>query len=574
MELKFNRVIFVSKILSILTGLILLLGLALPAMASNETVIKDVIIDEAGRILMIETKNDQTLPKPGVSRFVDPNRLVIDIPGAILGIKPKVINVNNNNVLQVRVAQYDSSENKTVRIVVETEQDKVIDKVKVSASQGSSIIQLENLPNSTPIEALDDKSQVKITRLDYRDNQLVIAGVGTIKIKDPFVLKDPDRLVIDIPNAKVADKKLLTPIIVSDQQVDVVRVGQFDDTTVRVVIETETPNRLYPVYGADQQTLYITSNPSFSVANLPRGVSLGFIKDIQVSQDQSIGTIVKIEVSAPIAHRIKRIHDPEKVIIDLINAEAPSEDLTTDLPSTTELTGVKVGQLMAGNPNSRIVLDLASPAIDVKSNVSIDGKIMEIVLKTGEAPFVFKGDGSIKVVLDAGHGGYDPGCQAAGYKEKDITLDVTKRVKLLLEKAGIKVYMTRNDDSTLSLKERTDFTNSINPALFASIHVNSSVSSAPEGIDTHWYTNQSIPLARAIQNTLINNVPAVDRGIKKNMFYVIHHTPVPAVLVEIGFLSNPKERRDILSYSRKQKTAKGIAEGVLKFLGTKYSPSR
>ncbi|MGD9580419.1 MAG: N-acetylmuramoyl-L-alanine amidase [Vampirovibrionia bacterium] len=561
-----------KRLTTILFSLIIIFVInILPASASNSVVIRDLIIDEAGRILMVKTNKDQYLPKPEVSKVVEPNRLILDVPNSILATQPKTITVNNNGIRLVRMAQYSSGDDKKVRIVIETEAQKVVDKIKISASNGSTMIQLQNLPSSSSDNFLTNNNLAKITKIDYRDGQLIVGSLSPIKIKDPFILQGPSRLVVDIPNAQVSDKTLLAPIVVAEQDVDVVRIGQFDDTTVRLVIETDNPNRLYPIYGADQQTLYITSNPTFSVANLPKGVSSGYIKDIKITEDEGLGTIVKIESSSPLAHRIKRLHEPEKLVIDLINAAPPSEEITKNLRSTQEILDVKVGQLMAGNPNSRIVLNLNSPSIDIKTNVSTDGKIMEIVLKQSSDLLSVSSDGTVKVVLDAGHGGYDTGCQAEGYKEKDITLDVTKRVKVLLEKANIKVYMTRSDDSTLSLKERTEFTNSINPAAFVSIHVNASESTAPEGIDTHWYTNQSIPLARNIQNSMMKKINAVDRGIKKNMFYVIHHTPVPSTLVEIGFLSNSKERRDIITFKRKQNTAQAIAEGVIQFLGTKYS---
>lgn len=556
---------------TITTIMVLLLTLT-PVFAGNATYINDVVIDEAGRIIMVKTSKDQILPKPSVSKLVAPNRLVIDIPNSVFNSKLKVIDVDNNGINQVRVAQFQSNKKlNTVRLVVETEPSKSIENIKISASPGSSMIQLENIPTGTSGSFLDSNNQITINKIDYRDNQLIIGAAGPIKIKEPFILKDPQRLVIDVPNSKISDKTLLSPIIVNDGEVDVVRIGQFNESTVRFVIETENPNRLYPIYGADQQTLYLTSNPGFSIANLPKGVSPGNIKNIKITEDRGLGTIIKIESSTALAHRTKRIHSPEKLVIDLINASPPSQELTQNLGQTAELLDIKVGRLMAGNPNSRIVLDLASPAIDVKTNLSIDGKTMEIVLKQSSKLVTLPNDGSIKVIIDAGHGGYDSGCQASGYKEKDIVLDISKRVKLLLERAGITVYMTRADDSTISLKERVEITNNINPSAFVSIHVNASRSSAPEGIDTHWYTNQSIPLARSIQNSLMKKINTVDRGIKKNMFYVIHHTPVPAVLVETGFLSNPKERREILTHKRKQLTAQAIAEGVIKFLGTKYS---
>ncbi|MEW5818547.1 MAG: N-acetylmuramoyl-L-alanine amidase [Cyanobacteriota bacterium] len=562
-----------KRLLQFVFSIILILVCALPSLASNVTVINDVIIDEAGRILLVKTDKSQYLPRPNVSKLLEPNRIVLDIPDSILEMKPKVINVNNNGVNQVRVSQYDSSNGKSVRIVVETQDEKLVNKINVSASPGSSMIQLQKLPDENIGDILGGQSIIKINKIDYRDNQLIVGGLSPIKIKEPFVLKGPTRLVIDIPNSQVTDDKMLMPIIVNDSSVDVVRVGQFDETTVRLVIETENPDRLYPIFGADQQTLYVTSNPTFNETNLPKGISLGYIKDIKVTEDKGLGTIIKIESSSPMVHRVRRIHNPEKLVVDLVNAEPPSEEVTKSINITNELLGIKVGQLMHGNPNSRIVLDLSSPGIEVKTNMSVDAKIMEIVLKQSSDYLALPNDGSLKVVIDPGHGGYDSGCKADGYKESDITLDISKRVKILLEKSGIKVYMTRVDDTTLSLKERTTFTNSVNPSAFISIHVNSSTSSAPEGIDTHWYTNQSIPLARKIQNSMMKKINAVDRGIKKNMFYVIHHTPVPAVLVETGFLSNAKERRDLLTHKRKQLSAQAIAEGVLQFLGTKYSIS-
>ena len=561
-----------KRLVEIVFSLIIIFVAILPVLALDATVINDVVIDEAGRLIVVKTNKDDQLPKPDVSRLVEPNRLVMDIPDSILGMKPKVINVNSNGVSQVRVSQFKSDDDKIVRIVVETDNNKQIDNIKISAGRGSSMIQLEKLPSGGTNNFIDNGNLTKITKINYRDNQLIIGALSSLRIKEPFILQGPTRLVVDIPNAVVSDKNLLTPITVGENNVDVIRIGQFDDSTVRIVIETDTPNRLSPIYGADQQTLFITSDPLDSIANLPTGASQGYIKSIKVSEDRGLGTIIKIESSAPIFHSVKRIHNPEKLILDLFNAEPPSDAITRDIEVTDELLGIKVGQLMAGNPNSRMVLDLGGPNVDVRTNVSVDSKVIEIVLKQGSDLLALPSDGkSIKVVIDPGHGGYDPGCQADGYKEKDIVLDVSKRLKLLLEKSGIKVYMTRTTDLTLSLKERVEFTNNINPAAFVSVHVNASTSSAPEGIDTHWYTNQSIPLARSIQNSLMKKINAVDRGIKKNMFYVVHHTPVPAVLVEIGFLSNPKERRDILSHKRKQETANGIAEGVLKFLGTKYS---
>jgi N-acetylmuramoyl-L-alanine amidase len=171
--------------------------------------------------------------------------------------------------------------------------------------------------------------------------------------------------------------------------------------------------------------------------------------------------------------------------------------------------------------------------------------------------------GKIYVVIDPGHGGSDCGAIRGSVKEKDITLDVSKRVeKLLNAKKNYEVFMTRTNDETVSLQERVEISENVQPDVFVSIHVNSSNSSTPKGLETHYYKENSLMLAKTVHASLLNHVNASNRGLFKSKFYVINHTTAPAILVEIGFLSNDSERAQILTESRKQATAKAIAEGI------------
>ena len=103
--------------------------------------------------------------------------------------------------------------------------------------------------------------------------------------------------------------------------------------------------------------------------------------------------------------------------------------------------------------------------------------------------------------------------------------------------------------------------------MFVSVHVNSAVSTDPNGIETHWYHDNSKPLAEIVHKHIMKEFPnSNDRGLFKSKFYVINHTTVPAILCEIGFLSNDKERNELITDSRKQKTAKAIAEGIIEYL--------
>ena len=536
-------------------------------LAAGKAVVNDVVVDEAGRMLLIETNQDEKLPSPDIIRLVNPNRLVIDIPDSVLKSRPKFINVNKNDIRQVRIFPLSLSGKDVVRIIMETTDSKVIDKIKLASEKGSTIIQVEEIPTNTQNNTVTSNDTLQITKIDYRDGQLIVGGMGKVRLNEPFILKEPMRLVYDIPNAQVANKQLLSPILVGDDLVKLVRIGQFDEKTVRLVIETDSPNKLYPVYASDLHTVFITSNLTFNPKNLPTNVNLGRLNDIHIAEVKGLGTVVRLNTSTLPVQRIKRLYSPDKVVIDLINIKEPDKDITSKLPKTAELAGVTVAPLMAGNNNSRVILDLNNPNVQVKSSLSADGSQLEVVLqKVSEyqiAPHTGRG---LSVVIDAGHGGYDPGCMADGYSEKDITLDVSKQIKQILQKAGVKVYMSRESDKTLSLKERTTFTNSVKPDVFVSVHVNASISSSPEGISTHYYTPQSLAFAKTVQSSMINKISAVDRGISKNMFYVVHHTDVPAVLVEIGFLTNPGERVKLLTTDRKNKTAQAISEGILKFL--------
>ena len=210
----------------------------------------------------------------------------------------------------------------------------------------------------------------------------------------------------------------------------------------------------------------------------------------------------------------------------------------------------------------------------VKIEQSVDAKALKITIVKSKQDEIralndrpFRKKLKDKIVLDAGHGGTDYGAIREGINEKDITLDVTQRIEAILRSKGYKVSLTRTDDTYVSLEDRVAFSEAEVPEIFVSIHVNSAVSSDPNGIETHWYHDYSKDLAEVVHKHLVKELPnAKDRGLFKSKFYVINHTTVPAILCEIGFLSNEEERNELITDSRKQKTAKAIAEGIIEYL--------
>ncbi len=169
----------------------------------------------------------------------------------------------------------------------------------------------------------------------------------------------------------------------------------------------------------------------------------------------------------------------------------------------------------------------------------------------------------ITVVIDAGHGGHDrggiPGQKVA---EKDMNLDVAQRLRNVLAASGYRVIMTRDSDVFVPLPTRVAIANSYRNAIFVCIHFNSTQRMGASGIETYFYSRDSLPLASAIHYFVVGGAPSANRGVRRRGYYVLRRTNVPAVLVECGFLTNPTEAAYAQTASYRQKLAEEIAAGV------------
>lgn len=182
-----------------------------------------------------------------------------------------------------------------------------------------------------------------------------------------------------------------------------------------------------------------------------------------------------------------------------------------------------------------------------------------------------------KVVLDAGHGGYDAGASGpTGIDEKTVTLGVTLKVGNILAKNGVEVIYTRISDNITwstneaqNLQARCDISNKAKPDYFVSIHVNSFSNPASRGIETYYSKGSASAekLAQTVQNELIKETGRVDRNIKTAGYYVLNNVDTTAILVETSFISNPEEEKLLATEGYQNKLAKAISTGILKNLG-------
>lgn len=171
------------------------------------------------------------------------------------------------------------------------------------------------------------------------------------------------------------------------------------------------------------------------------------------------------------------------------------------------------------------------------------------------------------IVVDAGHGGKDPGAVNGTVYEKDIAINIAKLVQKKLENSGAKVIMTRSDDSFPTLQDRVDITKEHYAELFVSIHVNAASASA-NGTETYYDTSEndngveSRELAMEIQKQIVELASMYDRGVKDNEFFVIRNQYVPSVLVELGFITNSGDFSKLTSATYQELYAEAIFRGI------------
>ena len=168
------------------------------------------------------------------------------------------------------------------------------------------------------------------------------------------------------------------------------------------------------------------------------------------------------------------------------------------------------------------------------------------------------------IVLDPGHGGFDRGgIPGQRVLEKNMNLDVSLRLKPILEKAGYRVIMTRSTDVFVPLGTRVAIANSYPNAIFLCIHFNSASRSGASGIETYFYSTESAPLAASIHSAVVGGAPSENRGVRRRGYFVLRRTTIPAVLVECGFLTNPTEAQFALTTAYRQQLAQEIARGIV-----------
>jgi N-acetylmuramoyl-L-alanine amidase len=170
------------------------------------------------------------------------------------------------------------------------------------------------------------------------------------------------------------------------------------------------------------------------------------------------------------------------------------------------------------------------------------------------------------LVLDPGHGGHDSGATHDGDTEKSITLAVSLMLKDILTGKGLRVIMTRADDTFIPLPDRAGMSNRYKPDLFQSVHVNDADNTSATGVETWYYADSCIPYATSILDALVEGTRDTRRKVNHGNLAVLRPNTRICCLAEIGFLSNPESHKKLMTDSYRGQIAQSIANGIENYL--------
>jgi N-acetylmuramoyl-L-alanine amidase len=361
------------------------------------------------------------------------------------------------------------------------------------------------------------------------------------------------------------------------------------------ISDSESIDRAFPTIRNDNQRPGITSGASSDSGELDKPEVLGPPPLITLETADPQGSGAKLEifrVERPDGQQLNfksfRLHNPERYVVDMPDYRELANSTLPDVSTSPLVSSMRVGLPGEAEGAGRLVLQLTDDTVSVDETFNSGSSYMTVTLAkglTGNAGIARNGNlvGSIAggtgpilvprapsetvIVLDAGHGGSDPGAVRGDVQEKEVTLQIINKLKKVLEGKGARIVLTRGDDTFISLEERVRITNAVTPNLFLSVHINSLESTSNiYGIETYFQTEQSRPLADRVHASLVSGLGAPDRSVRKARFYVINHTPIPAILAEVGYITNKQERDRLISSDYQQKVASALARGVMLYL--------
>ena len=615
-EIEFMKKIFI--LLSIIV--ICLFTFVRQACAAELYRFTDANFDTSNSIIVLsgqDTQSGSVLPEIKLVKMQNPSRVYFDINSSIITFPKQDWIFKTGPIKEVKINQFSTNPD-VVRVVMYYDNGFNPDKIKFLRLKNNIIIKLQDnemcdneyflntyrdehssssdfyeymtisMPAEKPsdsivgqiqdafneqAEQIFERKELKLNTKYYlnnitpKPNMVLLNGFGSVSIERPMILSNPTRIIYDLPNTLVDMRIRNKEYRISETET--VKIGQFSVNKARIVITTDAVQDYIPIYSSDNQSLIIANYQKTNNSTLYNTSSNAIAYNKEKIDSLTESMILKF--GSPVVHGLDRYND--KIILYLYNVSKYNDENFKAAYKGTLFENSFID--LMPKIGLKLTIPVQQDAV-VSTYLGADGRSIKVKIKESkkkaenQVPSIILNptvptehpDKNKKVVIDAGHGGKDVGAIGGGINEKDITLDVAKRVEKLLKQKGYSVVMTRDDDTYVSLQDRVAISENASPDIFVSIHVNSSVRPEITGVETHYYHQESIALAQTVHSSLASAVQSPNRGLFKSKFYVINHTTSPAILVEIGFISNSSERSQLVGEKRKQATAKAIADGV------------
>ncbi|NUQ02167.1 MAG: N-acetylmuramoyl-L-alanine amidase [Armatimonadetes bacterium] len=374
-------------------------------------------------------------------------------------------------------------------------------------------------------------------------------------------LKSPHRVWFDFPDTQVRSGTISRPV--NHKLIKAVRAGQFsaEPPIARVVLDLSGDHSLKLARADEGRVLFIGlgkggGRPEEKPARRPTVSVAG--GEWAEEGDESARFVLRLSDMAPV--RAFYLDDPERVVLDIEQAciAGPAAD-----PSLRNGLACDVRMTQFESDVVRLVIELRSPAGFALRKL-LNPARLELRLARGETR-------NRLVVIDPGHGGKDAGAKGykAGLLEKDVVLDIGRRAAELLRGKGVRVVMTRDDDTFIPLSERPGMANNLGAHLFVSIHCNAmpeGKKGTRSGTEVYYHTPISSSFAEVMLKEFTDCTETTARGTLSRRFVVVREALMPSVLVETGYIDHPDEGAKLADPSFRQRCALGVVHGVMRYL--------
>lgn len=572
---------------------------------------------------LVFTTDDRV--QPTAQLIPNPTRVVIDLPGIILG-QPSITETFSGTVKSVRIGQFDAQ---TTRLVIEIAAGYTVDPQQVKIRGISPTQWTVELPQPQRISSTTSSSAPPPASPSKSSTTFAQATTSTSNTSDDFQVtrnglfvrldrngderkisskrsRDRKQIEFELPGASLASDLLGQSFPVNSYGVSQIQFAQSSDSKaakITLSVSSDSPDwqALYSRFGGlvllpqgglsslNNVSQPPPSDPSPIRVETPRNqpqqamiqsIELDSVNSqLSIRSDRSIrGSgnwnlnqgVYEIRIdNAQLADNFRGPRLSQKSGIYQLRVR--QEDADTVLIMVQPALGFQLGRLYQAD-EQLLALELrslvsSSDPPPVTRPPILNNPLPPLYNTPTPPPRQNPPRGKTLVIIDPGHGGKDPGAIGiGGLQEKDIILPISQMLGQILEQQGIQVMLTRTSDYFVSLQGRTDMANRAGADLFVSIHANSMGAGRPDvsGLEVYYFGNRG--LADSIYRNIVRSVDIRDRGVRRARFYVLRNSKMPSTLVEVGFVTGVEDAAKLRNPNYQRQMAEAIARGVIEYI--------